>query len=220
MIMSKLSDDELILELVKRFEEQKKVVEELKMLTHELQEVNSKLTESESLKSHFISNISNELVNPFTSIICLAKSIMTVPEGHWEKVKAMASLLHSEAFSLDFQLKNIFEAAAIEAGEISPQYVKVDIEQLLIQLVEYFSHEAEKKQIQILVDDKLPKDPLFMFSTDPEKLFLVLSNLLDNAIKNSNSGANVEIKIWATETELNISVKDHGVGISEKQPKS
>jgi len=217
--MSRLSDDELISELIKRFEEQKKAVDQLKELTNELQMVNSKLTESESLKSHFISNISNELVNPFTSIICLAKSIMSVPEGQWHKIKAMGSLLHSEAFSLDFQLKNIFEAAAIEAGEVSPQFVNVEISQLINQLVEYFAHECEKKQLQVEVIDLLPKEEVFHFYTDSEKLFLVLSNLLDNAIKSSNLGSKIEIKAWYADEELRISVQDHGAGISEKYQK-
>lgn len=217
--MSRLTDDELMSELLKRFDEQRKVVDQLKELTSELQSVNAKLTESESLKSHFISNISNELVNPFTSIICLAKSMMSVPTGQWEKVRAMASLLHSEAFSLDFQLKNIFEAAAIEAGEVSPQFVQVEIRPLISQLVDFFAHECDKKQLVIDIRDLLPQEEVVRFYTDPEKLFLVLSNLLDNAIKFSNPGSKIELKFWLAEGELKIVIQDHGVGIPEKHLK-
>ena len=46
---------------------------EIKDLTLELQSVSKKLKDSEALKSHFISNISNEIVNPFTSILGLSK---------------------------------------------------------------------------------------------------------------------------------------------------
>ena len=71
--MSKLTDEELLEELRKRIKNNKESLLELKELNKELQIVNKKLEESESLKSHFISNITNEIINPFTSIIGLAR---------------------------------------------------------------------------------------------------------------------------------------------------
>ncbi len=67
--MSKHTDQELIDELQKRFDDNTKTIQELKDLTEELKIVNKKLEESEALKSHFISNITNEIINPFTSIL-------------------------------------------------------------------------------------------------------------------------------------------------------
>ena len=65
----KITDEELLDELKRRFEQNKISVRELKTLNDELKLVNKKLEESESLKSHFISNITNEIINPFTSIL-------------------------------------------------------------------------------------------------------------------------------------------------------
>ena len=56
-----LTDDQLIEELKTRFLESKKLLTEQTKLTNKLQEVNKKLEESESLKSHFLSNIKNEI---------------------------------------------------------------------------------------------------------------------------------------------------------------
>jgi signal transduction histidine kinase len=109
--------------------------------------VNAKLAESESLKSHFISNITNEIVNPFTSIVVLSKNILSVKEGDWDKVKRMASLIHSEAFNLDFQLKNIFAAAEIEAGELFMEVSNVKVDLLIEALLESFLPETTKKQL-------------------------------------------------------------------------
>ena len=102
--MSKLTDQELIDELQKRFEENKKTIQELKDLTEELKIVNKKLEESEALKSHFISNITNEIINPFTSILGLSRNILAVKKENWKKVISMVALIHSEAFNLDFQI--------------------------------------------------------------------------------------------------------------------
>ena len=67
--MKQLDDQELINELKKRFDKTKKALSEVQKLNDELKLVNKKLAESESLKSHFISNITNEIVNPFASIL-------------------------------------------------------------------------------------------------------------------------------------------------------
>jgi len=106
--MSKHTDQELIDELQKRFEENAKTIQELKDLTEELKIVNKKLEESEALKSHFISNITNEIINPFTSILGLSRNILAVKKENWKKVISMVALIHSEAFNLDFSFEIYF----------------------------------------------------------------------------------------------------------------
>jgi signal transduction histidine kinase len=220
--MSKLSDEELIEELRKRIKSNKESLSELQVLNKELQVVNKKLEESESLKSHFISNITNEIINPFTSIIGLARHILSVNKEDWKTVISMVALIHSEAFTLDFQLRNIFVAAKIEAGEIYPEILNVDIKTLVNNLLESFRLEAKKKKLTL--DVEMPKelsdpDNIFYFKTDPEKLKLVLSNLLSNAIKFSFEGQKIMIKIWKNKENLNISVQDFGTGITEENQK-
>ncbi|MGD9977390.1 MAG: hypothetical protein AB7S54_05595, partial [Bacteroidales bacterium] len=95
-----LTDEELIHELKQRFELNKKSLAELKELNAELKLVNKKLEESEALKTHFISNITNEIINPFTSILGLSKAILSVDKENWKKVISRVALIHSEAVNL------------------------------------------------------------------------------------------------------------------------
>jgi signal transduction histidine kinase len=213
-----ITDELLIEELKLRFEEKKRSLQELEKLTAELKEVNQKLADSESLKSHFISNITNEIVNPFTSIVILSKNILSVREGDWDKVKRMASLIYSEAFNLDFQLKNIFAAAEIEAGELFMEVSNVKIDLLIQALMESFLPETEKKQLTFEFIRQNPSDRDFIFKIDSEKLKLILSNLVENAIKFSKNHK-IIIKRWTEANNLFISVKDFGIGISEHNQK-
>lgn len=215
-----LSDKELLDALKERFEQKNVALSELRTLMEQLKNVNTKLAESEALKSHFISNITNEIINPFTSILGLSKSILAIKEGDWHKVKSMASLIHSEAFSLDFQLKNIFAAAEIEAGESTPQILNVKITELIKNVIESFEPEAEKKQIEITNIDNISKIAGdFTFKTDPEKIQIMLANLIDNAIKFSSAASKVEVKSWLDDGLLKLSVKDYGIGISPENQK-
>jgi signal transduction histidine kinase len=216
--MAQMKDEELLLELKNRFEENKKTIAELQQLTDELKSVNKKLGESEALKSHFISNITNEIINPFTSILGLSKTIMAVKKEDWKKVISMVALIHSEAFNLDFQLRNIFVAAKVEAGEISPEILSVDLKALVRNLLESFRIESQKKNLEFdfIFECKPKKGEVFYFKTDPEKIKLILANLLSNAIKFSFDQGKIEVKVWNEQNVTHFSVQDHGTGISEE----
>jgi signal transduction histidine kinase len=219
--MSKFTDDELIEELRNRFRMNRDSLAELQELNKELRVLNKKLEESESLKSHFISNITNEIINPFTSILGLAKHILSVKKEDWKTVISMVALIHSEAFNLDFQLRNIFVAAKIEAGEIYPEILNVDIKTLVNNVLEAFKFEAKKKNLDIVFTFNITvvAGEVFYFKTDPEKLKLMLSNLLSNAIKFSFEKQIIDITASLEGDCLMIKVEDHGTGISEENQK-
>ncbi len=214
--MSDLSDKELIDELKKRFEQNKRSLDEVQSLNEELKKVNRKLEDSEALKSHFISNITNEIINPFASILALSKNILSVEKENWKKVISMVSLIYSEAFNLDFQLRNIFVAAKLEAGEIFPEILNVDVKHLIESVVESFKYEGKKKKLKINFTFNVETEhgKPFFFKTDPEKLRLILSNLLSNAVKFSYDEQNIDIQASVDNKNLIVSVKDYGKGIS------
>lgn len=216
--MKKISDQELIDELKFRFEQKETALKELTIITEQLKVVNKKLSESESLKSHFLSNITNEIVNPFASILGLSRNIQAVDECKCDKVKKMAAMIYQEAFELDFQLKNIFAAAKIEAGEFFPEVYSVNIRELILSEIENFQFKLDEKQISLDIKfyiNSIETTNNFTFKTDSEKISLVVTNLLDNAIKYSNAAGKIEIIISVENGNLSISVKDYGIGISK-----
>jgi signal transduction histidine kinase len=211
-----LSDAVLLSELSNRIEKYKAAVEELNTLNKQLLELNQKLTESEAMKSHFISNITNEIINPFASILGLSKSIVECPETDVARMKKMATMIHGEAFNLDFQFKNIFAAAEIEAGEIQPNISVVNVDELLSSLFGQYAREMERKSLtKVLTNLEASGQPI-LFRTDSDKLMLIVSNLLCNAINFNRKGKKVEITFCRNENgELVINVTDEGIGISE-----
>lgn len=212
---SKLTDQELIEELKDRFDFNRKAVQDLAALTKKLEEVNRKLQDSEALKSHFLSNIRNEINNPLTSIMGLSRQLMN-GDMDPEKTISTSRLIYSEAFTLDFQLRNIFMAAELEAGEALPAFARVDIFSLVASALDLFEHQAELKKISI--DSCCAKDLHFM--ADAQKLQIMLHNLLANAIEYTGEGGKIEIAAEATDGQLRISVRDSGQGIDEKDRKA
>ena len=205
-------------ELKKALAEKEKAAERLRKenvsLEKQLEELNEKLLESEAFKSHFISNVTNEIVNPFSSILGLSKSMMTADEQQKDQVCHLAGLIYSEASFLDFQLNNTFAAAKLEAGEVFVEVGRVDLEQLLKQVLESLQPEQERKQMTI--NYQLSEAPLF-FHTDREKLKLILVNLVSNAIKFSEKDKKIQIDLKVGESGLELSVTDEGIGMDEAE---
>lgn len=214
-----LTDKQLLKELRTRLEQKTDIEKKYETLMAEYQSMGKRLKDSEALKSHFISNVTNEIVNPFTSILGLSKAILSVDKQDWKKIVSMVAMIHNEAFNLDFQLKNIFTSAKIEAGEIQPNVQKVHIRQLVQSVIDSFEVVTRKMNIEIVFDYQIQlgfgeKD--YYFNTDAEKLKQILSNILNNAVKYSYKDSKVIVKTWIDDDLLYISVQDFGTGISEK----
>lgn len=213
------SDSELLQEIQERFSETTENLEKLKNLSLELKEANKRLQKSEAVKSQFIANISSEIVNPFMSILGLSKTLLEQEGIDWEKMQLMVSMVHSEAFNLEVQLKNIFMAARLESKIVTPEITKVNICELINSLVEVFKYDAQKKNITIKYINKVcdnSNDNTFYYKTDAEKLRIILSNLLSNAIRFSFENGTVEIITDLIDKDLHVFVKDYGTGLFEK----
>jgi signal transduction histidine kinase len=214
--ISSLSNEELLTDLQKRLSESEFNHKQILELNHVIKDLNKKLHDSEALKSHFISNISNEIMNPFTSVLAISENILDVEKENWKKVIHMVSIIHTEVFNLDFQLKNIFAAAKLEAGENNLEITLINIDNLIQNIIALFKYEARSKHLQIeyLSENKDHKTEL-TFKSDAEKIHLILCNLLSNAIKFSYTEGKILLKSVKDGNSLVISVQDFGQGISK-----
>lgn len=205
--MNRLTDQELIEALQERLEFNRRALNDLQEVTLKLEATNRKLHESESLKSHFLSNIRNEINNPLAAILGLAAQMNG--EAGAEQGALIARLIYSEAYALDFQLENIFAAAELEAGEAVPFPALADAAAIATEVAGHMAlqFEARKLVLRRVGLDSLP------LVTDPRMLQLMVRNLLANAIEFSPEGSEVEIDVQGGPGELRISVRDSGAGI-------
>lgn len=214
--MDKIDDNMLLEELKRRFEENAIAVSSLRAMTQNLERVNEKLRQSESLKSDFLSNIRNEINNPLASIMGLARQIID-KQVDTETLRSMTAVIYHEAFDLDFQLKNIFAAAELEAGDMGMSISRVDVATLVRGQIAAFDHKAAERKIALVFAcPSSGTDGSITFTTDPDKLQRVLANLLANAIEFNREGKHVTITTGRSGDQLMISIADEGIGIPEQ----
>ena len=205
--MKQWTDEELVNALRQRLETDRRAGNDLAVMTRKLEEVNRRLQESEALKSHFLSNIRNEITNPLTSIIGLAGTLASGRAA--ERAAEFADLIYAEADGLDAQLQNIFMAAELESGATVPEWTQVDVAGVLESLCERIDYRCREKKVTILRQ----LVGALQFVSDQQKLALIVGNLLANAVEFSPVGATVNLLAEVDGEDLRILVIDAGPGL-------
>ena len=207
--MSKLTDDELIEEIRQRFEFNRNALSDLRTLTRKLESMNEKLQDSERVKSQFLSNIRNEINNPLSAIMGLSGQLRGCSRDEALCVKT-AAMIYAEAFSLDFQLQNIFLAAELEAGEAKPDYALVDTDTVIAGCLDKLSQRIAEKELVVRYE---PNEGL-VFPTDAQKVEVIVMNLLANAVEFNNPGGTIDVGLVLVDEALSVAVADNGPGIA------
>ena len=211
--MHQLSDEDLLKELAERVEVKNRALFDLRMAGKRLEEVNRRLVESEALKGRFLSNIRNEINNPLAVISAIAAEISAGIARDPAECRTLSAAIQSEAFTLDFQMRNIFCAAEIEAGEALPIAAQVDLRALVVAAVSSFGPLAAAQGLELQTSWEEEPGVESLFVTDPAKLQLILENLLSNAVKFGGGSVVVQVTVHRGADELRLSVEDQGIGI-------
>ncbi len=206
------SDQDLLNEIEARFEQKRSLIVEQNRVMSQLNALNEKLSDSEMVKSRFLSNIRNEINNPLASIIGLSNRIF-MANNLDETNRKSAKLILEEAQNLSFQLSNIFCAAEIEAGEVELEFINLNVNNMVSEVVEEFSLLSGKNKVKVNVSN----NGLDKLVTDAEKLRIVVANLVSNAIKFSPTGSEVDFQLYSEDNLAILELIDNGLGISDEK---
>ncbi|MGL5731135.1 MAG: GAF domain-containing sensor histidine kinase [Bacteroidales bacterium] len=176
----------------------------------ELIEAKEKAEQSEKLKVAFLQNISHEIRTPLNSIIGFIDLLSEVDYPQ-DMQKEYLAIMKTNSHRLLSTLNAIIDVAKIEAGIMSSNFSKVDVENILSNIYNFYYLEASKKGLQLKTE---LKDKTIVINTDEEKIYAIFTNLIRNAIKYSEKG---HITIGYLEHPQNITfyVRDEGKGIPE-----
>jgi signal transduction histidine kinase len=182
--------------------------------TSTLQATIEQLQEFDRLKSAFVGIVSHELRTPLTSIKGLAENLLEGIAGPLnEKQKYYASRIQLNADRLTRMLNELLDLSKIEAGKMELRPDLLSLHELLGDLLEGFQPLAQRKSIMMEV---FPMEGMPRVRADRDKLYEVLANLLENAIKFTPSGGRVRIGAEVLDDRhIKIEVSDTGCGIAE-----
>lgn len=202
--------------LERRVEERTTVLREtlhqLERSKEELEAALEKEKELSDLKSRFVSMASHEFRTPLSTILSSA-SLIERYHGEEDKEKRQRHLhrIRDNVKNLNDILEDFLSLGKLDEGLIKPRTEEVKVQEFITAVV-HDIEEVKKNGQQIQYKHK--GSPAF--ATDKYLLKNVLINLLSNATKFSGDDGKIEVNSTVAGQVLKISVRDHGIGISQE----
>ena len=183
---------------IRAYEAERKTVEELRRLS--------------ALRADFVSLVSHELRTPMAAVIGSARTL----QQRWRELTAdqresFLGLIAAETGRLATLISDVLDTSRIDAGTFTFRFSDVDLAELVRDSVA--SAEVSSDEVGLRAE---VRDPLPVVRGDPERLRQVLMNLIDNAIKYSPAGDQVDVHAYAENGRVRVDVRDRGPGIARE----
>lgn len=167
----------------------------------------------EKMKDEFISTVSHELRTPLTSIKGSLGLIRSGVLGIFpEKVNNLIDIADNNCSRLTNLINDILDLEKIKIGKMEFNYEELEINKIMEESLLLNQHFAEQFGTKIKV---VKLDEESFINVDKNRLLQVISNLISNAVKFSDSGSEVTVILERESDTVKISVMDKGIGIPD-----
>lgn len=161
----------------------------------------------------FIASASHELKTPLAVILASNDEITSLSDNI-PKIKKASNIIDTESMRMSKLIKDMLFLASSDSGTCKINKTMVNLDTLLITLYEAYEPICNKKGMALDVNFMDTCFPTIY--TDQECLFQILSIFMDNAISHSKTKTAIQIKASLSHKNINISIIDHGQGISDE----
>jgi signal transduction histidine kinase/ActR/RegA family two-component response regulator len=168
------------------------------------------LREADMRKDEFIATLAHELRNPLAPIR-QAVRILELPASDTQQRQWAGEVIARQTQRMALLLDDLLDVSRVTSGRLNLKKEIVPLEYLVATAIETARPLIEKKQHRLSV--QLPAESLDLYA-DPLRLSQALSNLLTNAAKYTDSGGDIAVLVSLNPTELCMSVRDTGIGLS------
>ncbi len=167
--------------------------------------------EIDRMKDQFIAVAAHELKTPVTVMKGYAQVLLrmrTDAPGKWRK---MLEAIDRGADRMDRIINDLLNASQLQTGRLPLSMGEVSLEPFVAEAIQRAASAAPRHRIRLI-----HAEPLVVCG-DPRWLAQVLASLIDNAIKYSPEGGDIDLAIRKEDGEAVVSVRDYGVGIPRER---
>ncbi|WP_269520613.1 CheR family methyltransferase [Alteromonas sp. BMJM2] len=185
---------------------QQKELEEKRLLAHQASQA----------KTEFLANVSHEIRTPLNAIVGV-NEVFRLNVSDESKQERLLAILNNATGKLKALLNDLLDFAKLETGQLTLEYTEFSIQDIIRDLIELYS--VDKKSDGITISTVLSHELPEQFIGDPLRIQQIVTNLLSNSIKFTDSGT-IKVKAhgeWKqTIYYLVIEVVDTGIGMSKE----
>ncbi|MBT8467133.1 MAG: response regulator, partial [Deltaproteobacteria bacterium] len=185
---------------------------EAKSANARLEEAYGQLKQLDQMKSEFFANISHELRTPLTLIVSPVDAMLSSigPGADRDALK----VVRRNASRLLRMIDDLLDLAKLEGGGLRLRVERVELGDLVQQVVGNAHPAAKAKQIELLLASD--GEPVETFG-DAHRLEIVLTNLVGNAMKFTPAGGKIDVRVRHQPDGTTVEITDTGPGISREQ---
>lgn len=182
--------------------------------TRELEAAVTELRQLDQLKEDFLSNMSHELMTPLSGIRSSAEILRTYPDmAPGERAEFLGGI-EQEAVRLTQRLQDILDLSALDAGRSSIEVRPENFREMAQKAIERWRPALESRRLRL---NFWPQTGLPRVLCDARWTMRALDHLLENSVKFSPEGAEVDVTLEGVPGGVRFSVRDRGPGIPAEE---
>ena len=185
--------------------------EEIRALVAGLNARLDALAAAEKEQQQFIADVSHELRTPLT-ILCGSLEVALEEERPAEEYREAIGNALLEVRHLTRLSQNLLFLTRGESGRVTLSFANLDLVKFAVDVVKDLALASADRGLELTVET--PKKPIYVFA-DSGRLQQVMHNLLENAMRYTEAGGKIVVRVEAAPGEALVSVSDTGVGIPE-----
>jgi len=182
-----------------------------------LEEAKNNAIAASNAKTIFLANMSHEIRTPMNGVLGMAELLATTEIN--DQQREYINVINSSASTLLTIINDILDFSKVEAGELKLDPVTFNLKQALSDMAALLTSQCKKKGLELILS--YPSDAEQNFYGDSARIIQILTNLVGNAIKFTETG-HIAISVDVKEArnnlaKLTLSVTDTGIGIAKDQ---
>ncbi len=172
--------------------------------------------QSNRLKTAFLANMSHEIRTPMNGILGFA-GLLKEPNLTGEDQQSYINLIERSGARMLSLINDLINISKIESGLMDLSFTFTNLNDKIDFLYRFFKAEAEQMGLELVIGSKIdPKEAIV--STDQDKLFSILSNLIKNALKFTKTGS-IRFGCELKGDNYEFFIRDTGIGIAKDKQK-
>lgn len=194
------------------YEEINVIAETTTSMSQNVKEKQLRLEEERKIRQEFFSNASHELKTPITSILGYAELLESGMVTNREMSSDFLKRIKKETLRMTSLVDDILMISRLESRGARAEIVSLNVRELLDETVASLIMQAAERDIIIHKECKAA----FTVLADQRQMTELFTNLISNAVKYSNDGGSVWVRLFRQERDMVLVVRDRGIGIPEE----
>ncbi len=187
--------------------------------TRELSDALNMLREADAAKDRFLSSVSHEMKTPLTSIVSYTELLLSFTDEPAETRQEFLDIIKGEAEKLHRMTTRVLYFTELESEHQKPRQEKIELDKLVVEVARELKGRLRAKDQKLSIRLRKPVLPVM---GDPQRLYTVFSNLLENASKFSPEGTGIQLSAETIRSgnhdlrypAVRIVLRDQGPGIA------